>query len=160
MRFSVNRILVATFSLGACVPSSYTAGALTDPPPGTDIAYANARRVSECLDLAAWTIEESPRSEVALQVDTGNRCDRAVDVDLARLNVTAACAGRAVALAPIDPDDPPPLRRLAPYRSSSANVVFEAPRCAGRQRVCVDVSYVAGGASRQPPICFPSPSPG
>jgi hypothetical protein len=129
---------------------------LTDPPPGTDIAYANARRVSECLDLAAWTVEAG-REEVALQVDTGNRCDRAVDVDLARLRVTATCGGPTRPLPPIDPEDPPPRRRLAPHRSSSAKVSFEAPGC-GRPRVCVDVTAVTPTLDRQSPICFPTPT--
>jgi hypothetical protein len=153
----VNRILLGAWALSGCVPSSYTAGALTDPPPGTDIAYANARRVSECLDLAAWTIEDSPRTELALQVDTGNRCDRAVDFDLARMRVTAACGGRAVTLLPVDPDEPSPPYRLAPHRTSSARVVFGAPMCAGPTRVCVDVSRVTASDARQAPICFPSP---
>jgi hypothetical protein len=123
-----------------------------------DIAYANARRVSECLDLAAW-MEGSPHSEVTLQVDTGNRCDHAVEVELARLRVTATCGGSALPLSPNDPEDAPPPRRLAPHRLRSATLVYLAPRCTSSRRVCIDVSAVSTNGITQAPICFPTPSP-
>jgi hypothetical protein len=152
--------LMLTFgALGACAPSSYTPGALTDPPPGLDLAYANARRVSDCLDLAAWTIPASEGGAshgVELQIDTGNRCDRAVDLDLRQVMVTGSCGGAAVALWPADPEDAPPPRRIAPHRTTSARLLFETPVCPGATRVCVDVSAVTRAAAPATPICFPS----
>src|SRR5262249_54081539 len=133
--------------LTACTSSAYTPGKLTDPPPGLDVAYANGRRVSACLDLGAWTIppaEGGSASEVELQVDTGNRCDRILRVDLTRLGVTATCGGAPLPLSPADPDDSPPARLLAPHASASVRVLYTmrggVPICAdGPPHVCVDV---------------------
>jgi hypothetical protein len=156
---SISALCAFCSAVAGCVPSSYTPGALTDPPPGTDLAYANARRVSDCLDLAAWPIgpsEGGPSSpEVLFEIETGNRCDRSLDLDLARLHVTAVCGGRTVQLSPSDPPDPPSTRRIVPHGSSNTRVLYEAPRCPnGLNRVCLDVSTVTPTGRRQAPICF------
>jgi hypothetical protein len=157
---------LAAASLTACLfGPSYRPGALSDAPNGE--SYANARRPSECLDLAVWTIasrEVWPR--VLLRFDFGNRCDRTIDVDFTALKVTATCGrvGETV-LSPYDPRHAIVPGRLVPLGYGAELIAFGANECPELPHtVCVDVSRMAGARATlegdEGKVCFPQGSDG
>jgi hypothetical protein len=162
------RSFLAAAGLSAClVRPTYTPGALTDPstaegrsPSPWNASYANTRRVSECLDLAAWAIasrEVWPR--VLLRVDIGNRCDSTIDVDFTALRVTATCGAGEVTLSPYDPHHVIEPGRLAPHDFGAELIAFGSPDCPSLPSgVCADMSHMVKGkalSEAEERICFP-----
>lgn len=154
MRTSLLGLLV----LAGCFARPYEPGALTDAPGGQ--THSNARRVTECLDVAAWAIrslEVAPK--VLLRIDFANRCDRSFTVDLSKLEVEGSFGdGSPSRLVPFDPYQTIRAGRLAPHEHASENIAFGAANHFELPRgVCVDVSDLAHDARERPsggPICF------
>jgi hypothetical protein len=145
--------------LAGCFSHRYEPGALTDAANGR--RHTNARRVSECIDLATWAISSSEvEPRVLLRIDFANRCDRSFVVDLSKLRVEGAFAeGARSALEPYDPQRTIGPGRLAPHGEASENIAYGTGHPSVLpSAICVDVSGIIPHGARdlpeKEPICF------
>jgi hypothetical protein len=159
MQGSVARAcILSLLLLAGCFASPYEPGALTDAPGGR--THANARRVTACLDVAAWAIRSNEVApKVLLRIDFANRCDRSFTIDLSKLEVEGSFGeGSPRRLVPFDPYQTIRPGRLAPHEHASENLAFGAANHLELPRsVCVDVSELAHDAREREsggPVCF------
>lgn len=103
-------------ALSACSLPVYEPGRLLRAP-----SDGLAMRLG-CLDVALRSYREQvmPADHVALRFDLGNRCERAVDVDLTRVRVTGVYAGVRLPFEVVDPR-----REVVPARLDARGVAAE-----------------------------------
>lgn len=136
-------VLAASLATAGCV--QYQPGSFHSPR----VEFAAERRTIGCLDVALSLEYDARVRGPVLGYALGNRCDRAVAVDLAAVRVRGVTTeGRVVSLPPYDPGAE--LRPLwLEVRSATREVIeYVPPDGAAVARVCVDASAVDGGVIR------------
>jgi hypothetical protein len=135
------RTAVLASVLAGCAyqPGSFTSG------PGPTAVFAGQRATIDCLDVAVARRPDHDGSAV-LQYRFGNRCNRPVTVDLARVAVVARFAdGAEEALAPYDPDQEIRPAQLAGRGSGGEALAYSTARRAAQ--VCADLSSIVPPAA-------------
>lgn len=125
-------------ALAGC--AAYQPGSFSSGEAGLDEIFPGERVTVGCLDVAIQRRPDQEESAV-LQYRFGNRCNRAIEVDLQRVVVVGRSGdGREVALAPYDPR-----RELRPARLGGRLVGGEAiayPTTRPADQVCVDAASI------------------
>jgi hypothetical protein len=131
------RMAVFAGALAGCTayqPSSFTR------PGGPAAGFVGQRATVGCLDIAVDRRADYVGSAV-LQYQLGNRCNRAVEVDLQQVPVIGRFAdGDEVTLAPFDPDLEIRPVKLAGRLVGAEAIAYRTPRPASQ--VCVDVARI------------------
>ena len=147
MSIPVALLLAATASACAYEPSSFHYPLLGE--------LAGARATTGCLDVAVARVTSVEAEGPVVSIAFGNRCDRAVVVDVTRLRFTGRDeAGRDWPLRLVDPRS-----EIRPYPMEARVAGREllelrgGPPVAPRE-VCVDIGgLAANGASRAEWLC-------
>lgn len=151
------RMAVFASALAGCTayqPSSFTR------PGGPASGFVGQRATIGCLDIAVERRADYDASAV-LQYQLGNRCNRAVEVDLQQVPVVGRFAdGEELALTPYDPDLEIRPVKLAGRLVGAEAIAYRTPRPASQ--VCVDAARIERPAGERafaaaPParwLCF------
>lgn len=131
---------------------SYHAGSFADssgPFPGPRLALP-------CLDLSVALVHSAPAAGPVIQYSFGNRCRRAVTVDLAAARVTArAASGEVVTLRPYDPRREIRALPLDGLLSGREQISYVAPQMTSAISICIDATSVdSSGPVRLAPVCL------
>jgi hypothetical protein len=151
LRLSVlGAALAGSAALAGC--AAYQPNSFSDGPRPVD-AFAGQHATVGCLDVAVARRPDYGPSAV-LQYQFGNRCNRAVTVDLQRLTVVGRHAdGSETTLAPYDPEQELHPALLAGRLSGREALAYPSQRAVSQ--ICVDVSTIVSGAARPPQwLCF------
>jgi hypothetical protein len=109
--------------------------------------YAGTRSTVGCLDLAIARRADLPDAAV-LDYQFGNRCDKAVPVDLARVIVLARTSeGAEVRLSPYDPERELETLRLDARREGREAIAY--PLTTGAVQICVDAASLVQAEAPQ-----------
>lgn len=151
------RMAVFAGALAGCTayqPSSFTR------PGGPISGFVGQRATIGCLDIAVDRRADYDASAV-LQYQLGNRCNRAVEVDLQQVPVVGRFAdGEEIALTPYDPDLEIQPVKLGGRLVGAEAIAYRTPRPASQ--VCVDIARIERPAGERafaaPPaarwLCF------
>jgi hypothetical protein len=153
----IRGVVVALASAG-CVsyaPDGFARGA---------VRFDGKVRVVGCLEVSIDATAERAAGAAVVGYSIGNRCDRAVEVDLAAARVRGFTGeGRAIGLAAEDPAGELGVRTLEARSAAREVIAYTVPAGAALSAVCVDVGVVDGHRPAPRPIdaCFSiGPSPG
>lgn len=136
-----------------------SSGCLPRYVPGTLTGRPDTRVTVGCLDLQWEPVNDLsvPRAHVAVRFAFGNRCDRAVPVDLRRARVTARGEGTEVAFALRDPRGEVTSAVLEAYLRAEEVLEFAptgtVPESA--TTLCVDAGGLTDHTAEVPGRCVP-----
>jgi hypothetical protein len=143
---------VGILLLSAC---GYQAGSLRPSAAGR-VALV------QCLDVRVEPLADAGATGPAFTYTFGNRCDRAVRVDLAAIEAVGRFAdGRHATLAAYDPEHVIHAGLLDPRRSGSESIEYQDPGdpAARPVEVCLTLGGITGGVPQPPIECLQPAAP-
>ena len=147
----VTRAAIASFVM--VLGCAYHEGSFAYP----EHAFAGQRTTIGCLDLSVDRRHDAEGVAV-LVYDFGNRCDRAVTVDLAYATVTARTdAGDQIELKPFDPHGEIRPLKLEGHAAGGETIAYQTD--AHLAQVCVDLATIAHVEGQSKIVCASAPAP-
>lgn len=120
--------------------------------------FAGRRASLGCLDLAVDRRADLPDGAAVVAYAFGNRCDRPVVVDLARVPVRGrTVTGDEVPLVPYDPDRELRARSLDARAAGGEALAY--PSATRLAQICLDTAAIEAGRRPSHWLCFAEVSP-